>query len=131
MQGRVHAGAFVCSSSATDPHSPNTHTDTHMHTHSRIRMSLVHALFFFFLLLLTPMVQWLTFPCLLSCLIHSSQRFHRCSHSHMGKEREREKRREGGREESHIRAFGSRTSEHKAIRLVLLGAKSSRVLISA
>lgn len=26
MQGRVHVSAFVCSSSATDPHSFNTHT---------------------------------------------------------------------------------------------------------
>lgn len=104
---------------------PIPQTDTHTHTHTLV--SIVHSLFS---LLLTPVVQWLTFPCLLSCLIHSSQRFHRCSHSHMGKERD--ERREGGREESLcIRPFGSRTSEHKAIGLVLLGAKSSRVLINA
>lgn len=105
-------------------HIPPTYTHTHT------RMSLVHSLslFFFFLLLLTPVVQWLTFPCLLSCLIHSSQRFHRCSYSHT---RKREKKRKGGSEDSRITPFGSRTSEHKAVGLVLLGAKSSRVLISA
>lgn len=52
MQGRVHVGAFVCSSSATDPHSLTTYACTHTHrdkhTHTRTALCPLFVLFFFF-----------------------------------------------------------------------------------
>lgn len=74
------------------PFPHHIHTHTHIETNTHTALCPLFILFFFFLLL-TPVVQWLTFPCLLSCLIHSSQRFHRCSHPHMGKETEERGRR--------------------------------------
>lgn len=77
---------------------------------------------------LTSVVQCLTFTPLLFSPHPFITNGHRCSHSHTHTHRKGGERLEC--ESLCIRPFGSSTREHKAIGLVLLGAKSFNVLIS-